>query len=83
MLFRLSYAVYLIDKILERNINAEIFIMYDVACTFKKYLKVLNLSLCHCVMYYLFSIVGEMTSYREFISACLPSIPMGTKRHAK
>ena len=41
MLFRLSYVVYLIEKILEGNIDAEIFVMYDVAC--KKYLKVFTL----------------------------------------
>lgn len=43
MLFRLSYAVYLIEKILEGNIDTEIFVMYDVACTLKKYLKVFTL----------------------------------------
>lgn len=48
ILYRLSYAVYLIDKLAERHVNAELFIMYDVACTLKKYLKVQEL---RCVMH--------------------------------
>ena len=40
VLYRLSYAVFLIDKLVERHITAEIFVMYDVACTLRKYLKV-------------------------------------------
>lgn len=36
---RLSYAVYLIDKLLDKHHDTEVYIMYDVACTLKKYLK--------------------------------------------
>ncbi len=39
-LYRLSYAVYLIDALLEKHGTAEVYIMYDIACTLQKHLKV-------------------------------------------
>ena len=37
---RLSYAVYLIDLILKKHSTSDIYIMYDIACTLQKHLKV-------------------------------------------
>jgi len=37
---RLSYAVCLIDDLIKRHEHTEVYIMYDVACTLQKHLKV-------------------------------------------
>jgi len=37
---RLSYAVCLVDDLIKRHEHTEVYIMYDVACTLQKHLKV-------------------------------------------
>ena len=38
--YRLAYGVFLIDSLLEKYVSQRAFIMYDVACTLHKHLKV-------------------------------------------
>lgn len=38
--YRLSYAVYMIEALLQRKNVDDIYIMYDIACTLHKHLEV-------------------------------------------
>ena len=38
--YRLAYSVHMIDMLVANNNNSELVIMYDIACTLEKHLKV-------------------------------------------
>ncbi len=40
---RLSYAVFMLDKVLEKFTSAKLYIMYDIACSLQRHLEV-----CSC-----------------------------------
>ena len=39
-LYRLAYAVYMIDALMERHKRADLYVTYDIACTLQRHLRV-------------------------------------------
>ena len=40
LLFRLAYVLYMFEMLLEKFTSCKLFVMYDIACSLQKHLKV-------------------------------------------
>jgi hypothetical protein len=91
---RLAYSVWIIDQLIDRhspecNKSLEVYVMYDIACTLKKYLEVRILSMyvySSIATYYItfvYRVMEDLIFWRKFTFPCLLFMHMGTKHHAR
>lgn len=72
---RLSYAVYMIEALLERHQNAEMFITYDIACTLQRHLQVFQGKIYVYILYCVVS-NAQLAGRKDIcdkIHLCLPA----------
>ena len=93
-IIRLAYSVWIIDQLIDRhspecNKSLEVYVMYDIACTLKKYLEVRILSMyvySSIATYYFtfaYRVMEDLIFWRKFTFPCLLFMHMGTKHHAR
>ena len=84
---RLSYAVYLIEELVKQHDKADIYVMYDIACTLHRHLKVHNY--CHnCRVAFspfslTYSFLDGLTYWRGSLFVFQVFILLVTRHHAK
>ena len=90
-IIKLAYSVWIIDQLIDRhspecNKSLEVYVMYDIACTWKKYLEVRILSMyvySSIATTFVYRVMEDLIFWRKLTFPCLLFMHMGTKHHAR
>ena len=71
---RLAYGVWMLEHICENSPkDSDVFVMYDIACTFSQHLKARKIMLLCMHLKYLFIQSQNRTDILERVKLCLPA----------